>query len=1437
MHSIEKKNKFFDKIIQNNQFTFLNNCQIKKVKVNKDLNSWEIILEGPFKIENILIKELENYCLTYYPFVKDIHITYREITSLSAEDRKYNSIQDWYTEGRKELFLWVKKDYPSIISSIPLEDWKIDNNILIIKADSQIALESIHNRNIPAFIREKLSKKVIQPFKVEFIIRQDNVDKGEFHNLKEKELRKIIEKTVVQQDDSIVKTANNENHRQEKSFTRRVIKGKNITGIPTHIEKVSLESGTIIIQGHVFDLECRLFNNNKGIITFNITDYSNSITVKAFDKKDALESMQEDLTENPYVRVKGEVQFDKYSREIVVMAKDVQLYNHQEKIDTCEEKRVELHVHSQFSAMDGISNIKSIIEQAARWGHQAIAVTDHGVLQAYPDAMNAGKKNNIKVIYGVEGYLVDDDDAVVWGENQGELDQTFIVFDIETTGLSPDKNQITEIGAVKIKNQQVIDRFSTLINPECPIPLKITELTGITDEMVENQPKISEVLPTFLEFCDDAVLVAHNAKFDISFIKNKAFEMGRQVNNTILDTLALARMSLPQLKRHRLNNLAKYFDVKLLNHHRAVDDAEATAEIFMNLINMAKDKGANKLKDLNFIFTDKNAIKKMDTFHVIILVKNQIGLKNLYKIVSMSHIDYFYRRPRIPKSLLTELGEGLIIGTACEAGELYRALLRKAEESELKKLISFYDYLEIQPIENNKFLIEKGIVENSDGLKEINKKIVELGEKYNKPVVATCDVHFLQEHDKIFREILMTGQGFSDANNQPPLYLRTTDEMLMEFEYLGEKKCQEVVIKNTNLIAEQIEEILPIPQETFPPKIDGAEDDIYNMTMTTAHKIYGEDLPEVVQKRLDKELNSIISNGYAVLYLIAHKLVAKSLQDGYLVGSRGSVGSSLVATFTDITEVNPLPPHYICPKCKHSQFFDSNVVGVGPDLPDANCPVCNSPYKKDGFDIPFEVFLGFEGDKEPDIDLNFSGEYQPVAHRYTEELFGKGQVFRAGTIGTIADKTAYGFVKNYVDEKEKVLHNAEMNRLVRGCTGIKRSTGQHPGGIMVVPADKEIYDFSPIQRPADDQETDIITTHFDYHSLSGRLLKLDILGHDDPTVIRMLEDLTGMDATKIPLDDEKTMSIFTSPEALNVSNEDIGSTVGTFGIPEFGTRFVRQMLEDTKPTAFADLIRISGLSHGTDVWLNNAQELVRNNTCSIKEVISTRDDIMVYLIYKGLKPKYAFKIMESVRKGRGLGEEDQAEMEKNGVPQWYIESCKKIKYMFPKAHASAYVMMAFRIAYFKVHFPLAFYATYFSVRADDFDADLIIKGRDTINEKIKELEGKGNALTVKERGLLTVLEIALEMYCRGFKVLPVDLYKSHADKFILHDDALLAPFNSLQGLGIKAAYSIMQSREEGKFISKEDLRERSRISKTVIEILDQHGSLEGLPDSNQLSLF
>ena len=1230
-----------------------------------------------------------------------------------------------------------------------------------------------------------------------------------------------------------------ENTYKREPKSENSIYGRNISIEAIPIKEVNETSGYVAVLGEVFKVDTMETKTGKIILTFFITDYTDSITVKCFLKPQEKGEVLDNIKMGLYCKVRGEAVYDTYAREVVIMGRDILRMKKLERMDGATEKRVELHCHTTMSAMDGTTPVGKIIERAAKWGHPAIAITDHGVVQAFPDAQIAAKKNKIKVLYGVEGYLVDDGIPLAINEKGQNLDETYVVFDLETTGFSPKNDKIIEIGAVKVKNGKIIDSFSEFVNPRRPIPYKITELTGISDDMVRYSDSIDFVLPRFMDFIGDAAVVAHNASFDCSFIEKNCKDLDLHFNATILDTVQICRFLYPELKSVKLNLVAKHLGIKLTSHHRAVDDAKATGDIFVECIKKIKEEyEVSDLSELNKIFLEKVDIKKLPTYHIIILAKTQEGIRNLYKLVSEAHIDNFFRRPRTKKSRLAEMRGGLIIGGACEAGEIYRAVLGGKNDEEVKEIMSFYDYVEIQPVENNAYLIEKGNVKDEDELKDINRKIYNLAKEVNKPTVATGDVHFLEPQDEAFRRIIMAGQGFGDAENQPPLYFKTTEEMLKEFSYLGEDIAKEVVIKNPQEIAASVDILKPIPDETYPPKIEGADDDIRNMTMNKVHSIYGENLPEVVQKRLDKELNSIINNGYAVLYLIAQKLVAKSYADGYLVGSRGSVGSSFVATMSDITEVNGLPPHYVCPKCKKSQFFLDGSVSSGADLPDKDCPNCGVPYIKDGHDIPFETFLGFEGDKEPDIDLNFSGDNQADIHKYTEVLFGKGYVFKAGTIGTVAEKTAYGFVKKYLDQKGEIASQAEIERLTIGCTGIKRTTGQHPGGIMVVPNYTDVYNFTPIQRPADDNTSDVTTTHFDYHSISGRLLKLDILGHDDPTVLRMLQDITGIDPKTIPLNDEKVLSLFTRPDALGVTKEELECEVGSYGLPEFGTKFVRQMLVDTQPKTFSDLVRISGLSHGTDVWLNNAQYFIKEGYTTLRDCIATRDDIMVYLMYKGVPPKTAFTIMESVRKGKGLTEEFEKIMRENKVEDWYIESCKRIKYMFPKGHAVAYCMMAVRVAYYKVYYPLAYYATYFTVRgADDFDAELICKGESAVHAKLQELYALGNSATVKDKGLITVLELSFEMYKRGFEMLKVDLYESDATKFQIVGNALSPPLSSLQGVGVNAAKAIFEARKDGEFISKEDLRIRSKVSKTVIETLSVHGCLKGMSETNQLSLF
>lgn len=1399
----------------------INDVEINKISLS--LKEKKLILYLPFNLEKEITK-LENLKSTIkskIPQLQNIEFKFK--------GSDINDISSIISDHWEDIVKKASEKYPGTLSFIKSCDICIeDNQQVLIKASNEVAYNFLKKNKINIYICELIKK--YYGLNVELILGFDESLNSKVNKKIQKDEEMIVNNIITTPTEDTQKAASDVNNDDKK-----VLLGKEINSKVIKISEISQEGDDVTIQGEIFALELREIKS-KYLTTFDITDNTSSFSVKAFFSDEKYNAIKDKLKVGSCVKVRGTVIYDKYERDLIINAKDIEVAEKIMRIDNSPEKRVELHVHTQMSSMDGVSSAESLIKRASEWGHKAIAITDHAVLQAYPEAQSAAKKYGVKVIYGVEGYLVNDGVPIVSGNASGTIDDSFVVFDIETTGLSSINDSIIEIGAVKIKDCQIVDTFETFVNPQIHISNFITKLTGITDDMVKRYPPIDEVLPKFLEFIKGSTLVAHNANFDVTFIKTKAKNLGIEVDNPVLDTLELSRHMYENLKNYKLDTVAQHLGVSLENHHRAVDDARATAEIFLKSINKLKENGIEKVNEINSYLKNKVDIKKMPTYHVIILVKNQKGLRNLYELVSKSNLEYFHRNPRIPKSLLTQMREGLLIGSACEQGEVFRGLISNFDDEKLQEIIRYYDYLEIQPLGNNEFLIDKGEVNSKEELIKINKRIYELGKRFKKPVVATCDVHFLDPWDDVYRKILMYGKGFKDADRQPPLYFRTTEEMLSEFNYFDEKTAKEIVIDNPNKIVELIEDVKPIPDGTFPPSIEGAEEELRKLTLNKAHEIYGEKLPEIVEKRLDKELNSIINNGYAVMYIIAQKLVTKSLNDGYLVGSRGSVGSSFVATMSGITEVNPLPPHYICPQCKYSEFALDGSYGSGVDMPDKNCPNCGTKMKKDGHDIPFEVFLGFEGDKEPDIDLNFSGDYQPIAHKYTEEIFGTGHVFRAGTIGTLADKTAYGFVKKYFEEKNLLVHNAEIKRLVMGCTGAKRTTGQHPGGVMVVPKDRDIYEFTPIQHPADAQDSDIITTHFDYHSISGRLLKLDILGHDDPTVIRMLEDLTGVNAREIPLDDKETMSLFTSVDALNIKPEDINCTVGTLGLPEFGTRFVRQMLVDTKPTTFAELVRISGLSHGTDVWLNNAQDIIKEGKATLKEVISTRDDIMLFLISKGMDKKLSFKIMESVRKGKGIKDEEIEEMKKHDVPDWFIQSCKKIKYMFPKAHAVAYVIMAFRIAYFKVHYPEAFYATYFTVRADEFNLD-IMNSIEKIKENIRLIESKGNNATAKEKGLLTILEVGLEMYLRGLKFTDVDLYKSDAIKFLITKDGILPPLNSLEGIGKQAAKIIAEERKNGKFLSIEDLRNRTRISKTVIEILKQHRCLQDIPESNQLSLF
>jgi len=1229
--------------------------------------------------------------------------------------------------------------------------------------------------------------------------------------------------------------------------------GRNCEGDIVKIADIQDGIGEIVVEGQVVSADERETKNGKIIYIFNITDFTDTISAKIFIEKEEADDIRKNIKAGNFIKLKGVPLYDTYSREVGIASIRGIKPGTDRRVKRMDNytgmKRVELHAHTQMSEMDSVMSVSDYVNTAKRWGHKAIAITDHGVVQSFPDAAHCLKTgDSLKVIYGVEAYLVDDLIDIVQNDKGQDFTGEFVVFDLETTGIGVSSNEIIEIGAVKIVDQVITERFSTFVNPGRPVPYNIQELTGITDSMTGDAPSIDVVLPDFLRFCGKAVLVAHNASFDTGFIKQKARDRGIRTDFTVIDTVSMSRVLLPDLKKYKLDTVAKALGVSLENHHRAVDDADATAQIFLKLLKKLDTKGVSTLAGLNeFGKPDAATIMKLPSYHAVILAKNETGRVNLYRLVSASHIEYFNRRPKLPKSLFLRYREGLVIGSACEAGELYRAILEERPEEEIDRLARFYDYFEIQPVGNNAFMLRDNNkfphIQDEHDLMEINHKIVALGEEYNKLVVATCDVHFLNAEDEIYRRIIMSGKGFADADNQAPLYYRTTEEMLAEFQYLGAKKAEEVVITNTNLIADMIDYIEPCSPRKCPPEIANSDSQLREICYNRAHAIYGENLPPIVTERLERELTSIISNGYAVMYIIAQKLVWKSNEDGYLVGSRGSVGSSFVATMAGITEVNPLPAHYYCPQCHYYDFNSDEVKEYAGssacDMPDKECPECGHMLEKDGHDIPFETFLGFKGDKEPDIDLNFSSEYQSNAHDYTEVIFGAGHTFRAGTVGTLADKTAYGYVKRYYEEHNDVKRKAEIERIAEGCTGVRRSTGQHPGGIVVLPMGEEIYTFTPVQHPANDMSAKIITTHFDYHKIDGNLLKLDILGHQDPTMIRMLEDLTGVDASKIRMDDEKVLSLFKNTKALGIEPEDIGGcTLGCLGLPEFGTQFVHGMLIEAKPKNFSDLVRISGLSHGTNVWLDNAQYFIANGDCTLSTAICTRDDIMTYLIRMGVENERSFKIMESVRKGKGLTPDMEEDMLACNVPEWYIESCKRIKYMFPKAHAAAYVMMAIRVAYFKVYYPLAYYAAFFSIRASSFNYELMCLGRDKLEYFMADYRRRKNELSDKEKDTYEDMRIVQEMYARGFGFVKLDIYKAKANRFqIVGEKQLMPSFATIDGLGGKAAEMIEDEAGKGKFLSREDFRNRCKVSEKVIEVMADMGIMGDMPYSNQMSIL
>lgn len=1368
-----------------------------------------------------------------------------------------------------QLYAAVRRDIPSINGTLNNAEVRFENNTLTINLlnGGKTLLDSKgFDKALIKLVSEEFNLYISVNYTGTFEVEENSEEyKAAIQDAQEKINRENLQKAAeFYQEEVETAEKREEKHaenttveievREGKFATPQIIQssirplyGRSIRGKMIPISSISGDSGRIVVWGDVFDIEKKVTKSgDKNIFTIDITDYTGSTTVKVFNSiKES--AVIDNIKKGDTIVVQGDVEYDKYAGELVVNARSIGTAQKVKVVDNAEKKRVELHMHTNMSQMDAVTSAGDLVNRAYQWGHKAVAITDHGVAQAFPDAMKAADKINkdeekIKIIYGVEAYFMDDLVESVKGDADTGFDGTFICFDIETTGLSAARDKITEIGAVKVENGVITDTFSTFANPEMPIPQKITQLTGITDDMVKDAPSQSEAVSAFLEFAGDNVLVAHNAPFDTSFIAKACEDMGREYNYTSIDTVAISRAILTDIKNCKLDTVAKFLRLGDFNHHRATDDAEMLARIFINLCQrLTDDYGITKTNDINTKIAGGD-FKKLPTYHQIILVKNKTGLKNLYRLISYSHLNYFYKKPRIPKSELVKYREGLIIGSACCAGQLYMAILKGKPWGELKQIASFYDYLEIQPAGNNSFMIRDGRFNSVDELHEIDRTIIKLAKELGKPVCATCDVHFMDPTDSEFRKILMAGQGFKDAEQQAPLYFRTTAEMLKEFEWLGKDKAYEYVVENPNKIADMCEYIRPIPKGTFPPNIEGAQEQLIDITWKRAKEKYGDPLPEIVKARLDKELNSITTYGFSVLYMTAQKLVADSEAHGYLVGSRGSVGSSFVATMSGISEVNPLCPHYVCPNCKHSEFITDGSYGSGFDMPPKNCPECGTLMDQDGHEIPFETFLGFKGDKVPDIDLNFSGEYQSKSHRYTEELFGKNNVFKAGTISTVAEKTALGFVKKFAQERGLVMHKAEEKRLAIGCTGVKRTTGQHPGGMVVVPRTNDVYDFCPVQHPANDVNSDNITTHFDFHSIHDTITKLDELGHDVPTIYHYLELYTGIPVMKVSMSDPEVMSLFTSPKALGVTEEDIDSKTGTFSLPECGTAFVRGMLVEAQPKTFTDLLQIAGLSHGTDVWLGNAQELIHNGTCTISEVIGTRDSIMTYLMHKGLEPGMAFKIMEIVRKGNAtklLTEEHFKAMREHNVPEWYIDSCMKIKYMFPKAHAAAYMIATLRLGWYKVHKAVEYYAAYFTVRSENLDGAIAMQGHQAVRDKMNNIKQKQSVheATAKDEAEFQTLQIVNEMMARKIEFLPVDIYKSEAKMFKVEDGKIRLPFSSLPGVGGAAADSLAETGKHTEYLSIEDMQIKTKVTKAVIETLKDVGVLKDLPESSQMSLF
>ena len=1454
---------FSDLIINEELERAFNDISVEKVVVSKLRGEITVIVSGNTPVSRNHIISMQNV-LSRQIF------TSREQTVLIEEryDLSGFSIEHIFEKNKNSIFEELNEQgriYYNILNSSKFDF--DENTIYIENEDNFIIREKL--RNISEWIKLVFHKRFNKEINIRLNLRETAKEGKEDKDIYT--IDEILESRPKPEYVSVTKTekktdkksSNKKAYKPDGFYKKKsvpndpsIIYGKNFEGAAVRLKDVTEPQKDLIVKGKIVNIEDKETKTGKIILSFTITDFTDSITCKIWANPENKDELKKKLAPGNFIKINADAQDDTYAGELTLNfangIKEIPDFT-VKRMDNSEKKRVELHLHTNMSEMDAVIKPEKLLKTLSEWGHKAVALTDHGVVQGFTDALHAKAKlkmKDFKLIYGVEGYLVNDMTPAVRMDKGQKLTDPAVVFDIETTGFGPKNCRIIEIGAVKVMGGKIIDKFSAFVNPKQSIPEEITKLTSITQDMVINEPEIDVILPVFLEFCKGCFLVAHNASFDTSFIFENMKRLGLNGDFTIADTVTMSRVLLPGLKNYKLDTVAERLGITLEHHHRAVDDAGCTAEIYIKLCELAVTKYGNELLS-NFNTNegfDSDTIKKMGTDHIIILAKNDIGRINLYKLVSMSHLKYFQRRPRIPKSLLMANREGLIIGSACEAGELYQAILRRHGEDEIEALAKFYDYFEIQPLANNNFMIESdkiSDVTSEEDLKELNRKIVELGEKFNKSVVATCDAHFLNPEDEIYRKYLLWSKGMKDADRPLPLYLRTTEEMLEEFAYLGREKAEEIVITNTNLIADMIENISPVRPDKCAPVIENSDAELRRICYDKAHEIYGDDLPEKVVDRLEHELNSIISNGFAVMYIIAQKLVWKSNEDGYLVGSRGSVGSSFVAFLSGITEVNSLSAHYYCEYC-HFVDFDSDEVkkfsGMsGCDMPDRICPVCGKPLAKDGHDIPFETFLGFNGDKEPDIDLNFSGEYQPKAHAYTEVIFGEGQTYRAGTINGVAEKTAFGYVLKYNEEHDNIkMRKGEIERVSSGCIGVRKTTGQHPGGIVVLPLGEDINTFTPVHHPANKMDTPIITTHFDYHSIDHNLLKLDILGHDDPTMIRMLEDLTGVIAREIRFDDEKVLSLFNSLDSLELKAEDLdGYDLGCLGLPELGTDFVMQMLRDTKPKCFSDLVRISGLSHGTDVWTGNTQTLIAENKCELSTAICTRDDIMIYLIDMGLEPGHAFKIMESVRKGKGLTPEWEQEMLEHNVPDWYIWSCKKIKYMFPKAHAVAYIMMALRIAYFKVHYPLAYYSAYFSIRAKAFDYGLFCFGKEKLLNVIKEIKKMEKYQRKKtDEDTLGDAYIVLEMYARGFEFMPIDIYRAKPKHFQIIDGKIMPSLVTIDGLGDKAAYALYEAAKKGRFLSKDDLKQRAKgTTQTALDKMTELNIIAGLPNSSQISLF